>query len=104
MVVMAYHVRAAFSAMRVQADRQDARSAADLVRLGSFKHVYVKSGCAGGSSAADLANPSFEKPEQPRTLCVPRPVLRAEDWLSDPEGVTTKESAVKLLPRGHLLM
>ena len=39
----ARHVRAAFAAMRVKTDRHDARGIAQLVRLGWFKRVHVKS-------------------------------------------------------------
>jgi transposase len=38
----ARHVRAAFAAMRVKTDRNDARGIAQLVRLGWFKAVHVK--------------------------------------------------------------
>jgi transposase len=41
-VMEARHVRAAFAAMRVKTDRNDARSIAQLVRLGWFKAVHVK--------------------------------------------------------------
>ena len=39
----ARHVRAAFAAMHVKTDRHDARGSAQLVRLGWFKRVHVKS-------------------------------------------------------------
>ncbi len=42
-VMEARHVRAAFAAMRVKTDRHDARGLAQLVRLGWFKRVHVKS-------------------------------------------------------------
>ena len=42
-VMEARHVRAAFAAMRVKTDRHDARGIAQLVRLGWFKRVHVKS-------------------------------------------------------------
>lgn len=42
-VMEARHVRAAFAAMRVKSDRHDARGIAQLVRLGWFKRVHVKS-------------------------------------------------------------
>jgi transposase len=42
-VMEARHVRAAFAAMRVKTDRNDARGIAQLVRLGWFKRVHVKS-------------------------------------------------------------
>ncbi len=42
-VMEARHVRAAFAAMRVKTDRNDARGLAQLVRLGWFKRVHVKS-------------------------------------------------------------
>lgn len=42
-VMEARHVRAALSAMRVKTDRNDARGIAQLVRLGWFKRVHVKS-------------------------------------------------------------
>ncbi len=42
-VMKARHVRAAFAAMRVKTDRNDARGIAQLVRLGWFKCVHVKS-------------------------------------------------------------
>jgi transposase len=41
-VMEARHVRAAFTAMRVKTDRNDARGIAQLVRLGWFKAVHVK--------------------------------------------------------------
>jgi transposase len=41
-VMEARHVRAAFAAMRVKTDRNDARGIAQLVRLGWFKSVHVK--------------------------------------------------------------
>jgi transposase len=41
-VMEARHVRAAFAAMRVKTDRNDARGIAQLVRLGWFKAVHVK--------------------------------------------------------------
>jgi transposase len=41
-VMEARHVRAAFAAMRVKTDRNDARGIAQLVRLGWFKTVHVK--------------------------------------------------------------
>ena len=41
-VLEARHVRAAFAAMRVKTDRNDARGIAQLVRLGWFKSVHVK--------------------------------------------------------------
>lgn len=41
-VLEARHVRAAFAAMRVKTDRNDARGIAQLVRLGWFKAVHVK--------------------------------------------------------------
>lgn len=41
-VMEARHVRAAFAAMRVKTDRHDARGIAQLVRLGWFKRVHVK--------------------------------------------------------------
>ena len=41
-VMEARHVRAAFAAMRVRTDRNDARGIAQLVRLGWFKAVHVK--------------------------------------------------------------
>ena len=42
-VMEARHVRAAFAAMRVKTDRHDARGIAQLVRLGWYKRVHVKS-------------------------------------------------------------
>jgi transposase len=42
-VMEARHVRSALSAMRVKTDRNDARGIAQLVRLGWFKRVHVKS-------------------------------------------------------------
>lgn len=42
-VMEARHVRTAFAAMRVKTDRDDARGIAQLVRLGRFKRVHVKS-------------------------------------------------------------
>jgi transposase len=42
-VMEARHVRAAFAAMRVRTDRHDARGIAQLVRLGWFRRVHVKS-------------------------------------------------------------
>ncbi|GMG85675.1 hypothetical protein LNKW23_49040 [Paralimibaculum aggregatum] len=42
-VMEARHVRAAFAAMRVKTDRHDARGIAQLVRLGWFKRVHVRS-------------------------------------------------------------
>ena len=42
-VMEARHVRAAFAAMRVKTNRNDARGLAQLVRLGWFKRVHVKS-------------------------------------------------------------
>ena len=42
-VMEARHVRAAFAVMRVKTDRNDARGLAQLVRLGWFKRVHVKS-------------------------------------------------------------
>lgn len=42
-VMEARHVGAAFAAMRVKTDRHDARGIAQLVRLGWFKRVHVKS-------------------------------------------------------------
>jgi len=42
-VMEARHVRAAFAAMRVKTDRNDARGIAQLVHLGWFKRVHVKS-------------------------------------------------------------
>lgn len=42
-VMEARYVRAAFAAMRVKTDRNDARGIAQLVRLGWFKRVHVKS-------------------------------------------------------------
>ena len=42
-VMEARHVRAAFAAMRVKTDRNDARGIAQLVRLGWFKRAHVKS-------------------------------------------------------------
>jgi transposase len=41
-VMEARHVRAALAAMRVKTDRNDARGIAQLVRLGWFKRVHVK--------------------------------------------------------------
>lgn len=41
-VLESRHVRAAFAAMRVKTDRNDARGIAQLVRLGWFKSVHVK--------------------------------------------------------------
>lgn len=41
-VMEARHVHAAFAAMRVKTDRNDARGIAQLVRLGWFKSVHVK--------------------------------------------------------------
>jgi transposase len=41
-VLEARHVRAAFAAMQVKTDRNDARGIAQLVRLGWFKAVHVK--------------------------------------------------------------
>jgi transposase len=41
-VMEARHVHAAFGAMRVKTDRNDARGLAQLVRLGWFKSVHVK--------------------------------------------------------------
>lgn len=41
-VMEARHVRAAFAAMRVKTDRNDARGIAQLLRLGWFKAVHVK--------------------------------------------------------------
>jgi transposase len=41
-VMEARHVRSAFAAMRVKTDRNDARGIAQLVRLGWFKSVHVK--------------------------------------------------------------
>ncbi len=41
-VMEARHVRAAFAAMRVKTDRNDARGIAQLIRLGWFKAVHVK--------------------------------------------------------------
>lgn len=41
-VMEARHVHAAFGAMRVKTDRNDARGIAQLVRLGWFKSVHVK--------------------------------------------------------------
>ncbi|MFZ5618839.1 MAG: IS110 family transposase, partial [Pseudomonadota bacterium] len=41
-IMEARHVRAAFAAMRVKTDRNDARGIAQLVRLGWFKSVHVK--------------------------------------------------------------
>lgn len=41
-VLEARHVRAAFAAMRVKTDRNDARGIAQLVRLGWFQSVHVK--------------------------------------------------------------
>lgn len=41
-VMEARHVRSAFVAMRVKTDRNDARGIAQLVRLGWFKSVHVK--------------------------------------------------------------
>lgn len=41
-VLEARHVRAAFAAMRVKTDRNDARGIAQLIRLGWFKSVHVK--------------------------------------------------------------
>jgi transposase len=45
-VMEARHVRAAFAAMRVKTDRNDARGIAQLVRLGWFKAVHVKAPAA----------------------------------------------------------
>jgi transposase len=45
-VMEARHVRAAFAAMRVKTDRNDARGIAQLVRLGWFKTVHVKASSA----------------------------------------------------------
>ena len=42
-VMEARHVRAAFAAMRVKTDRNDARGLAQLIRLGWFKRAHVKS-------------------------------------------------------------
>ena len=41
-VMEARHVHAAFGAMRVKTDRNDARGLAQLIRLGWFKSVHVK--------------------------------------------------------------
>jgi transposase len=41
-VMESRHVRAAFAAMTVKTDRNDARGIAQLVRLGWFKSVHVK--------------------------------------------------------------
>ena len=41
-VLESRHVRAAFAAMRVKTDRNDARGIAQLIRLGWFKSVHVK--------------------------------------------------------------
>ena len=41
-VMESRHVRAAFAAMTVKTDRNDARGLAQLVRLGWFKSVHVK--------------------------------------------------------------
>jgi transposase len=45
-VMEARHVRSAFAAMRVKTDRNDARGIAQLVRLGWFKSVHVKTAYA----------------------------------------------------------
>lgn len=42
-IMEARHVRSAFAAMCVKTDRHDARGIAQLVRLGWFKRVHVKS-------------------------------------------------------------
>jgi transposase len=41
-VLESRHVRAAFAAMRVKTERNDARGIAQLIRLGWFKSVHVK--------------------------------------------------------------
>lgn len=45
-VMEARHVHAAFAAMRIKTDRNDARGIAQLVRLGWFKAVHVKAASA----------------------------------------------------------
>ncbi len=45
-VMEARHVHAAFAAMRIKTDRNDARGIAQLVRLGWFKSVHVKTASA----------------------------------------------------------
>lgn len=45
-VMEARHVRSAFLAMRVKTDRNDARGIAQLIRLGWFKSVHVKTASA----------------------------------------------------------
>jgi transposase len=49
-VMEARHVHAAFAAMRVKTDRNDARGIAQLVRLGWFKAVHVKAPSGAGDS------------------------------------------------------